>query len=100
MNAYKPKFTSNIDAQTNNLWDQHPTWTTGHKHSSKQLRTGGEIHQNKNIIRPSMPRPAESTHLATQRLTFGVPNASRILALTFGICEPAPGFQFGAKGMS
>jgi len=47
------------------------------------------------------PRPAEgipnNAHLATQLLIFGAPNASRTPALTFAICSPAPGFQFGAK---
>ena len=57
-----------------------PTWTSAKTRCAQQLWTGGEIHANKNTVRPLTPRPAagipDNDHLGTQRLNFVIHNTS------------------------
>ena len=59
-----------------------------HSLSIPRNNLGLEINPDKNAFLSSTPPPAggipANAHLATQRLIFGVPNASRMPALTFG----------------
>ena len=83
-NACELKFTSNISPQSNDIWDQHPTWISANMQSTKQLRTGGKIYPDKYTVLHSTPQPAsETSDNATQRIIFGVPNASHTPALIF-----------------